>query len=114
MQQEAHVGIDAIIADNHFLYENKLAYPATAHCRSPRRIMNGSGRFSIHYKDVHLILHGLLEYSKIWIRPHHNAQVLICNVTMYSIDAGPQLESAEGSVSLIVPPVPSMAAVAES
>jgi len=116
MQQQAHVGTEAIVADNHFLYENTLAYPATAHYRSPRRIrieMSGRGRFSIHYKDVHLILHGLLEYAKIWIRPNHDAQVLMCNVTMYSMDAGPQLESAEGSVSLIVPPIPGTSAVAE-
>jgi len=117
MQQEAHVGIDAIVADNHFLYENTLAFLATAHYRSPRRIrieMKGRGQFPMHFKDVHLILQGLLEYSKIWIRPHHNAPVLMCKVTMYSTDAGPQLESAEGSVTLIVPPVPSTAAVAES
>lgn len=117
MQGKAHETIDAIVANNHFLYESTLAYPAAAHSRSPRRIrikMTGSGYFAIRYEEVHLILRGLLEYSKIWLNPHRNAQVLMCNVTMYSLYAGSAFESAEGSVTLIIPPGSSTAAIAEN
>ena len=109
MQEQAHVGIDAHVPGNHFEFENTLAHPSSQHVSRPRRIrfeFNGRGNFELCFVHVHVLLNGMFQYGKAWIKPRKNDQVRMCNFTMYWLAAGAQYESANGSANMVIPSGP--------
>ena len=107
MQRNARAGPKDSVPNDSFEYEDTLARPSPAH-RIPRRIRVkitvARAIFRLRFDDIHLVLNGLKEYTKIWQRGEaSNDQVKMCLFHLiwkgdrsYPID--------KGSVELITEP----------
>ncbi|KAI4111249.1 MAG: hypothetical protein LQ339_000710 [Xanthoria mediterranea] len=100
LQQQAHASLTDRIPGSHFQYE-ETAFQSRGPLREIRFEIHGVPLFQLEYGRVNMILYGLLEYEKIWIKPSKNDQVKMCNFTMYW-SISPQYLVAHGRAIITV------------
>lgn len=100
-----------------FVYERRLIKPSPRPGQGLRRIkieVHGSRPFVLRYADIHLALRGLLAYGELWDTGNKRDLARTCDFRAYFWKEGGLFQYMLGSVTLIIPPTPSVAAVAAS
>ncbi|KAI4234990.1 MAG: hypothetical protein LQ349_003451 [Xanthoria aureola] len=100
LQQQAHASLTDRIPGSHFQYEESV-FQSRGPLREIRFEIDGVPLFELEYGRVNMILYGLLEYEKIWIKPSKNDQVKMCNFKMYW-SISPQYLVAHGRAIITV------------
>ncbi|KAI4244702.1 MAG: hypothetical protein L6R40_002906 [Gallowayella cf. fulva] len=113
-QTNAHAGTFDLVPGNRFIYEELIEFPKPGQPphKSIMFAIEGGADAALEYGRAHVVLLGLLEYTSIWERSGHGAEVYMCEFTYYYRPRSKVYRVAAGRAIIIV--VPAAAIVAAS